>query len=238
MSKRLLERARRDGHPLIDGGKVTFLWEGDGAPQLIDDLHYWEEHPQKLTRLSPRLWACSFDLPLDAYLEYAFYDPAAKQRLRDPLNRHRVFNGIGDYNHFFYMPAAGPSPLTRRQPDIPRGSLTVHTVETGMLKFPGTRRIHLYHPPVRERVPLLIVYDGLDYLRRGRLPVIVDNLIAARRIRPLAMAFLPNGGPSRGVEYACSDATLDWIEHEVLPLAERELNLVDLKRHPAAFGVL
>ncbi len=52
------------------------------------------------------------------------------------------------------------------------------------------------------------------------------------------MAFLPNGGPRRGVEYACSEATLAWIEHDVLPLAKRELNLVDLKEQPGAFGVL
>ena len=238
MSKRLLERARREGHPLIDGKTVTFLWEGEGAPQLIDDLHDWEEHPQKLTRVSPRLWACSFDLPLDAYFEYAFFDPLTNQRTRDPLNARLVFNGLGNYNNFFYMPGASPSILTRRQPNIPRGSLSMHTVETGMLKFPGTRRIHLYHPPSRERVPLLIVYDGPDYLRRGRLPVILDNQVAEKRIPPIAMAFLPNGGQRRGVEYACSDATLDWIEHEVLPLAENELNLVDLKRHPGAFGVL
>ncbi len=238
MSERLLERARREGHPLIDGQKVTFLWEGETAPHLIDDLHDWEEHPQKFKRLSPRLWTCSFNLPLDAYLEYAFLDPETKGRLRDPLNRHRVYNGIGDYNHFFYMPGASPSPLTRRQPDIPHGSITSHTVETWMIKHPGKRRITLYHPVTRERVPLLIVYDGPDYLRRGKLPVIVDNLVAAGRIRPIALAFLPNGGPHRGLEYACSDATLDWIEHEVLPLAKRELNLLDLKRHPGAFGVL
>jgi enterochelin esterase-like enzyme len=66
----------------------------------------------------------------------------------------------------------------------------------------------------------------------------VDNLIAAKRIRPIAMAFLPNGGPHRGAEYACSEATLAWIEHDILPLAKHELNLVDLKEQPGAYGVL
>ncbi len=238
MSERLLERARRQGHPLIDGKKVTFLWEGETAPQLIDDLHGWEEHPQKFKRLSPRLWACPSTCPS----MHTWSMPSLTRRRRDacatPSTGTAVNNGVGNYNHFFYMPGASPSPLTRRQPDIPHGSLTGHTVETWMIKHPGKRRITLYHPVTRERVPLLIVYDGPDYLRRGKLPVIVDNLVAAGRIRPIAMAFLPNGGPHRGVEYACSDATLDWIEHEVLPLAKRELNLVDLKRHPGAFGVL
>lgn len=238
MSKRLLDRARREGHPLIDGKAVTFLWEGTSAPRLIDDLHSWEEHPQKLTRISPGLWAVSFDLARDAYFEYGFYDPETKQRFRDPLNPRRTWNGVGDYNHYFYMPEVSPSPLTIRQRNIPRGQITVHTVQTWMMNFPGHRRVTLYHPPAKERVPLLIVYDGSEYLSRGRLPIIVDNLIAAKRIRPIAMAFLPNGGQRRGIEYACSDATLAWIEHDVLPLANRELNLLDIKKEPGAFGVL
>jgi enterochelin esterase family protein len=234
----LLEQARRDGHPIIEGGRVTFLWQGRTAPHLIDDLHGWEEHPQELGRVTSGLWACFFDLARDAYLEYAFYDPKTKTRFADPLNPRRIWNGFKDYNHYFYMPDVRPSPWTIRQRTIPRGTLTVHTIETWMVKFPGQRRVTLYRPPTKERVPLLIVYDGPDYLRRGRLPVIVDNLIAAKRIRPIAMAFLPNGGPHRGLEYACSDATLAWIEHDVLPLADRELNLRDIKKHPGAFGVL
>ena len=238
MKNNLLTRAQIEGHPLINGNRVTFLWEGDSAPHLIDDLHGWEDSPRKLSRLSPGLWACSFHLAPDAYLEYGFYDPGTKQHLRDPLNKKRIWNGINHYNHFFYMPAAAPSPWTIRRRDVPRGTLTVHAVDTWFMNFSGTRRVTLYHPSTKERVPLLIVYDGPDYLHRGRLPVIVDNLIAAKHIRPIAMAFLPNGGPRRGVEYACSDATLAWIEHDVLPLANRELKLLNIKKHPGTFGVL
>ena len=120
MSRKLIERARREGHPLIENNRVTFLWEGDSAPRLIDDLHGWDEHPQKMRRVSPDLWAVSFDLARDAYLEYSFYDPATKSRLRDPLNKKRIWNGVGDYNHFFYLPEASPSPWTTRKRDIPR----------------------------------------------------------------------------------------------------------------------
>ena len=238
MKKNLLTRAQTEGHPLIDGNAVTFLWEGDSAPRLIDDLHGWEDAPQTLKRVSPNLWGGSFHLARDAYFEYAFYDPETKQRLRDPLNPRRTWNGLGNYNHYFYMPEAAPSPLTLRQRGVPHGTLSRHTIETWMVGFPGHRRVTLYHPPTNERVPLLVVYDGPDYLRRGHLPVIVENLVAQKRIRPIALAFLSHGGPRRGLEYACSDATLAWIEHDVLPLANRELNLIDVKTEPGAFGVL
>jgi enterochelin esterase family protein len=70
------------------------------------------------------------------------------------------------------------------------------------------------------------------------LNVIVDNLIHKKRIQPVAMAFLQNGDKHRGVEYACSDATLMTIEHSVLPLAGKKLNLLDVKTNRGAYGVL
>jgi enterochelin esterase family protein len=111
-------------------------------------------------------------------------------------------------------------------------------VPTGFLREGDTRTIHLYRPPVKEPVPLLVVYDGRDYLRRGKLPIIVDNLIAGKQIQPIAMAFLPNAGRWRSVEYACSEVTLLWLKQVILPLAGDQLNLLDVKKYPGAYGVL
>jgi enterochelin esterase-like enzyme len=96
----------------------------------------------------------------------------------------------------------------------------------------------LYRPPVKEPVPLLVVYDGQDYLQRGKLTTMVENLMADGRIQPVAMAFLPNGGRWRNVEYACSDATLLWLDQIILPLSNEKLNLIDIDTQPGAFGVL
>jgi len=234
----LLDRARVDGNPVIEDSRVTFLWEGKSAPCLVDDLHGWEDNPQKLKRLDKGLWGISFDLPRDAYLEYAFYDPRAKKRYQDPLHPVSIYNGLGGYNHFFYMPDATPTPLAIQKKGVPRGKVTHHRVETWMLADDSERDIYFYHPPVKESVPLLVVYDGADYLERGRLNVIVDNLIAEKRIRPIAMALLQNGGDHRGVEYACSDATIAWLDHVVLTLAHKKLNLMNIKEYPGAYGVL
>jgi enterochelin esterase-like enzyme len=111
-------------------------------------------------------------------------------------------------------------------------------VETKWLRDDYEREIFLYRPQVKEAVPLLAVYDGQDYLNRGRLAVIVDNLIAEGRMRPIAMAFLPNGGRWRDLEYSCSDGTLLWLDEVILPLAMEKLNLLDIKKQPGAYGVL
>ncbi len=98
------------------------------------------------------------------------------------------------------------------------------------------RTVHLYQPCVSEPVPLLVVYDGEDYLRQAHLPTIVDNLILLKRIRPLAMALIQNGGKARLLEYSCSDVTLDLLTNQVLPLAQEHLNLHSPRRDP--FGIL
>src|SRR5260370_28608052 len=66
----------------------------------------------------------------------------------------------------------------------------------------------------------------------------VDNLIAAGRIRPLALAMVANGGKARFVECACNDSTVSFLRSCVVPLARAQLNLVDLDAHPGAYGLL
>lgn len=245
-SQNTIQRAKEFGNPVIQGNRATFIWEGRTAPHLISDLHGWEANPKPLKRLgstltpasSKSIWSVSLTLPRDAYLEYAFYDPVSQQRFPDPLNRKSVNNGVGSRNNFFYMPETMPSPFSMRRADVRNGALSAHRVDTWMLQEYGERDVWLYKPPVKEAVPLLVVYDGYDYLHRGRLAAIVDNLIADKRIRPIAMALLQNGKSRRPLEYACSDATLAWLEHEVLPLARKKLDLLDTNEHPGAFGVL
>ncbi|MBV6449296.1 MAG: hypothetical protein MHPDNHAH_00006 [Anaerolineales bacterium] len=246
LSQDTIQRAKEFGNPVVRGDRATFIWEGKTAPHLISDLDRWEENPKPFKRIgstltpaSPKsIWSASLTLPRDAYLEYALYDPVSQKRFPDPLNRKSVNNGVGSRNNFFYMPETMPSPFSMRRADVRVGALSAHRVDTWTLQDYGERDVWLYKPPVKEAVPLLVVYDGYDYLNRGRLATIVDNLIADQRIRPIAMAFLQNGKTRRALEYACSDATLAWLDHEILPLARKKLNLLDIKENPGAYGVL
>jgi enterochelin esterase-like enzyme len=221
----LLAMARTLGNPVIGGDVATFIWQGKTAPRLIDDLHNWEESPQKLLRAGSELWSFSIPLPGDAYLEYAFWDPDTGERLSDPLNPRRVWNGINAYNHFFYMPQGRPSSLVQPMKGIARGTVTRHVLSTHELAVGAKRPVYLYAPPVETPVPLVVVYDGSDYLKRAKLNIIVDNLIAEERIRPFAIAFAQNGGPARSVEYSCAESTLGLLMEHILPLAKQQLNL-------------
>lgn len=257
-----IQRALEAGNPVVHGNRATFIWEGDSAPQLISDLNGWDARPRQFKRLSPApatlrqaqanaslraglepasdqtLWSCSLTLPRDAYIEYKFYDPISQEQFLDPRNGHTVSNGVGGRNNFFYMPETMPSPFSMRRAEVRTGKLTRHRVDAEFLQDDGERDVYLYKPPAGGAVPLLIVYDGSDYLHRAKLATIVDNLIADRRIRPIAMAFLQNGRSRRSVEYFCSDATIHWLDRAILPLARGHLRLLDIEEHPGAYGVL
>jgi enterochelin esterase family protein len=226
------------GNPRLEGSSATLAWQGKQAPHLICDLYGWEDGPRPLRRVGRGAWEISLDLPEDAYLEYAFFDPASGKRYADPLNPHTVYNGVGSHNHWFYMPGARPTPLARQPAGGLRGRLTRHRVPAKHLTISAERTVILYHPPAAGPVPLIVVLDGPDYLARGRLAVIVDTLIAAGRIRPVALAMVQNGGRGRTVEYGQSEVTLVFLEERVLPLAERELPLAGSRPEPGVHGIL
>jgi enterochelin esterase-like enzyme len=233
----LLDRACREGTPLIDGTTATFVWQGDWAPQVIGDFSHWEDGDAvAMDYQGEEVWACSVDLPADAYIEYVFW--ADGERIYDPCNPKRTSNGLGKFNHFFYTPNATPTDLAIRRKDVPHGVVLSDELKKSWFYGGGRRKVHFYQPPTEEACPLLVVWDGQDYLRRALLPVIVDNLIAQGRIRPLALAMVENGGRLRGLEYLCSEATILFLQETLLPAANQHLNLQNVAENPGVFGVL
>ncbi len=240
----LLSRAQEEGTPLIDGEQVTFVWAGDEPPLLLGDFTDWQfGEPVSLKQVAAGVWTHTLSLPKNAFIEYAFITDLEQAdtddgRLLDPHNPLKKWNGISATNNIFYMPEAKPTPLVKRKRGIARGKLTRHKVESEGFISGKARDVWLYQPPVTEPVPLLVVYDGRDYLKQGKLDAIVDNLIAAGRMTPLALALVENGRQARFLEYACSDATLGFLQAKVLPLAQQELNLFDIETSPGTYGVM
>ena len=105
----LLAIARSSGTPVVSGRAVTFLWEGPAPPQLMGDFTDWEAGPIDLEPVAPGFSASTLDFPADAYLEYSFFDPESGDRVVDPLNHRTTPDGMGNVNHFFFMPEAAPS---------------------------------------------------------------------------------------------------------------------------------
>jgi enterochelin esterase family protein len=246
MTHPLLQRALIEGTPLIDGERVTFVWHGSApAPLLMGDFNGWGHMsaPNVLTQVDAELWSYTHTFEPDAYLEYAYMvDAKDDLRLPDPLNKRSIWNGVKAFNHYFHMPAAPIEPaFSRRKPRTPRGRLTHHRFgneQSRGLMASTTRDLWLYQPPVDEAVPLLVVFDGRDYVRRTPLVAMVDNMIAQQRIRPIALALIDNGKQARLLEYAASEITIRLIVDALLPFASEHLRLVSAEDQPGVHGVL
>lgn len=233
----LLERARHAGTPLFDGDSALFLWLGEHQPALIGDFNNWSsERSPTFVEIEPGLWTARLALPRDAYAEYAFRVDG--QHLVDPLNPRDKTNPFGGHNSILHMPAFEPTPLTRRAKGVPRGILTRHTLAPSIFSSDTPRTVELYQPPTDAPVPLLVAFDGPDYQHQAHIVPMVENLMAQGRMRPTALALVPNGGGARFTEYACSDSTVAFLLREVLPLAREHLNLIDFCEVPGAHSVM
>ncbi|NJD60383.1 MAG: esterase family protein, partial [Anaerolineae bacterium] len=224
--------------PIIDNDLVTFVWKGKTAPHLVGDFTGWDEDkPAVMEKHSNGIWTYTLSFPGDAYIEYGYIKDG--EPILDPHNPRKTSNGIGGDNNYFSMPGYRPSTLNRRKRNIVHGLVSRHELSTGYLIAGRKRTVHLYHPPPVGPVPLIVVWDGQDYLLRLRLNNMVDTLIAEGRLQPVALAFIDNAGEDfRTAEYACSDATLAFLMLEVLPLAKMELDLINIEQNPGAYGVL
>jgi enterochelin esterase-like enzyme len=238
MAGLVINRLKTEKTPLIDENIATFVWRGRNAPYLVGDFTGWDDgNPVRLVKTGPGVWTYRLTLPTDAYIEYGFLK--GEESLSDPENPRQTPNGVGGLNNYFYMPDYKPTDLAKKNHQIPHGIITVHSISTEYFISGKHRTIYLYQPPGTEQVPLVVVWDGQEYFHRVRLCNIVDNLIYQGRIRPIALAFVSNGGQkSRTGEYACNEATLAFLMTEVLPLATKELSLLDITTFPGEFGVL
>lgn len=233
----LLEFAHRQGTPLFDGDSAVFVWEGDQPPTLTGDFNNWRvERSPEWVQIAPSAWVTWVTLPNDTYTEYAFHLNGV--HLTDPLNPHTRANPFGSRNNYFFMPGAEPTQFLRRKPGVRRGRLTRHIVSGSIFTADRKRAIVLYQPPTEDPVPLLVVFDGQDYRRHARIVAIIENLVAAGRMRPVALALIPHGGDTRYNEYNCSDSTVAFLQRVVLPLANEHLHLIDVAEEPGAYGIM
>jgi enterochelin esterase family protein len=220
-------------NPIVDERGATFRWKGAGEPPIV--VGSWCDWDlDRGLRMQPvdGAWEARLEVAADAYVEYRLYRRA--RPLRDPRNRDLVDNGVDGMNHRFWMPHATRRALeltTRRR--IPHGTVERTRLDLSWLAAPPERRRAAFYLPatavadekVRGELPLLLVLDGIDYLRRGRLALILDALIAEHRMAPVAALFLDNSGVTRPLEYAANDFILAALADIGVPAAAARLGL-------------
>ncbi len=214
--------------PATEGSRVHFLYRGKGTRAAAPgELNRWNPENGKMTQIEGTdLFFRTESLPADGRLEYKIWVDSAW--MLDPLNSRTARGGYGE-NSDVWMPKYHPPAPIVADPKIPHGHLDTLWIESNYLsrKHP----VFVYTPPGIKpgyRLPVAIVTDGEDYLALGKMNLIVDDLLAGRRIKPLIGVFVDPktdlhdaSSNQRMTEYAASEGYLDFLEKEVMPLIER-----------------
>jgi enterochelin esterase family protein len=201
--------------------RVTFLWRGgaEASQVTLDGQIPPDSQDSPLTRLANTdVWFLTLRLPATARFTYGFNRPGKRQSV-DPLNPRR----FRSYS-FAELPAAPPQSWIAVQPDVPKGTVRPEKLRSENLK--EERSVSIYTPPGYDpktgSYGLLVLFDGEKHLGPTPIPTILDNLVAAKKIRPLVAILVDNPSEeSRNRDLECYPPFADFLAKELVPWARQ-----------------
>lgn len=229
---------RAQGTPLVepladtaDEVLVTFVHRDAQARRLQVMKGPEDPRDAMLSRVRDTdLWARSYRMPADARFPYCFapdfpdelpppaeMEPLERKLRADPYNHNRV----GTAQSLCELPLAPSSPLTLVRREVPAGQVHAHKVTSARLG--NTRNVHVYTPPGFDRsrgpYPLVVLFDGIDYLAAIPSPIILDNLLARELLPPTIAIFID---PVDRIGELMVDRTfVDVVAQEIVPFVQR-----------------
>lgn len=212
--------------PLVEGDACTFLYRGHADAVQVDHAVVELPQPLPLRRLRHSdLWHATIELPPGSRVEYRITvrRDGGEESMLDPLN-HRVARGpVGEMS---VLEAAGyQTPWwTQHRPETVPGELTEFDMPSRALR----RQAYLtLYSPARmrdgDRLPLMILHDGGDFINHAAIGTVLDNLMDARLMADCVVAMTHPG--DRLAEYGASSAHSRFLTTELVPELERRLPL-------------
>ncbi|HXI26328.1 MAG TPA: alpha/beta hydrolase-fold protein [Pyrinomonadaceae bacterium] len=201
--------------------RVTFLWRGgaEASEVTLDGNFPPDSQDAPLMRLANTdVWFLTLRLPATARFTYGFNRSGKKQSV-DPLNPLKFRS-----SSFVELPAAPLQSWITVQPDVPKGTLSQEKLRSENLK--EERSVSIYTPPGYDpkngSYGLLVLFDGQDYRGPMPIPTILDNLVAAKKIRPLVAILVDNlNEESRDRDLECYPPFVDFLAKELVPWARQ-----------------
>jgi enterochelin esterase family protein len=212
--------------PLVEGSTITFLYRGHADEVLLRHFIYGLSTAQEFRQLrGTTLWYCSLEVPPGSRIEYKIEVVEGRNRrlIRDPLNPHTARDPFGA-NSVCHGAGYEVPEWTHHDPEARPGTLEDLTVPGGALG--AARPVKLWLPPrmrPTRRYPLLVVFDGLDYLKYASMATVLENLVYRNEIAPMVVAFCQS--PDRMVEYAADPRHARWVVEDLIPLLEHRFPL-------------
>lgn len=184
------------------------------ATHLVSDLTDWGRDPVPAAALAP------FDLPDDAYFEYAWLDGQGRRR-PDPDNSNPRLNPWWPYACNLIGPAYAAEPHTLATSRPTQGRVLRMEVKSRILG--DTRRLLVYSPAGAADRPLphVLFQDGLAYFGWGKAPQMLDLLLQEGLAGAGHLVFVPPQERTR--EYAFNPHYVRFLAEEALPAVERRV---------------
>ncbi len=212
--------------PLVFGDTAVFLYRGSAASVgWVGDFNKWQPKDALPGRRvsGTDIWTARRTFPLDARLDYKV-SVNGRQQL-DPLNPLAQQDGYVR-NSVLTMPQYFPSQWLEPRTATPKGTLSEPFVlQSKHLGY--AKRVQVYTPAGYDKLddlPVLYVTDGQDFAsdEMGALPALLDNLIAAGKIRPVMAVFVDprmvdTGDNRRGPELLTNPRFQWFLTRELIP---------------------
>ena len=192
------------------------------ATHIISDHTDMERDPHPVD--ASKVAKFSFELPDDAYFEYAFLDADGKMRA-DPQNETKADNPWYPNASAVLGPDYRADPYADIKEKLATGETRRHRLESARLN--QTRRLTLYTPKgfENESLPCVYVQDGTAYFRIAKLNEVLEALLKDDLIRPAHLVFVEP--ISRSQEYRFNPDYRAFMVDELIPFVEGRLKTTD-----------
>lgn len=216
----------RHEFPLVEGASVTFVYRGEAEAVELRHWIYGLPATRAFQHVEGTdLWYLVQEIPPGSRIEYKLRirDDGRWRLVRDRRNPRLAHDPFGA-NSVIHGEGYEVPEWTLEDPESRPGKIVDLEVESRVLG--ESRPVSLYLParmrPTR-RYPLLIVHDGLEYLRYADLRTVLDNLIHRLEIPSVVAALIHS--PTRLVEYGADVRHARFVTEELLPELDGSLPL-------------
>ncbi|MFB3779148.1 MAG: esterase [Bryobacteraceae bacterium] len=206
--------------------RVTFRLYAPGATKvaiLDGNLSEFLSGAKEMTKGADGIWSITIGPMEPGIYDYGFSIDDSS-RMPDPANRNLIRRTWGPTS---YVEVPGDKPLYHTIRDVPHGSVTTHTYHSKTLNL--VRQLRVYTPPGYQQgsatYPVLYLLHGgggdeTQWTTVGRADIILDNLIADGKAKPMVIVMPYGMMPARQGGNPNEDYEKELLT-DVKPLVER-----------------
>lgn len=185
---------------ILDDQRVTFRLRGPDATTVVLNGDWPGGRGVSMTRDDAGVWSVTVGPLTPEMWSYTFSVNGVQAM--DPSNANHLRDGTR-YSNFFIID--GPLSDSYRIQDVPHGNVSIVWYDSPTLPNASPRRMYVYTPPGydkgTQRYPVLYLLHGAGgdedaWNNLGRTSVIMDNLIAAGKTKPM-LVVMTNGNANQ-----------------------------------------